>query len=145
MSRDMTRKTDIVSVTNDQGYDQVNRCFICHKWPGISLGKTIPYLSQITRIWLDYLMIYLSQMSRYMHMISDYLSVTHVQGCDYAIGYFICHRWQWIWLGYPILYLSQMNRDMARLTNMLPVTNDQRYDKVNQCFICHKWPGIWQV
>jgi hypothetical protein len=31
MGRDMARLTDTLSVTNDQGYDQANRYFICHK------------------------------------------------------------------------------------------------------------------
>ena len=30
MSRDMTSLSDMLSVTNDQGYDKANRCFICH-------------------------------------------------------------------------------------------------------------------
>jgi len=63
----MTRLTNMFPVANDQGYDKVNRCCICHKWPGI---------------WLVYSKLYLWHMTRDMTMVTDALAVTNDQGYD---------------------------------------------------------------
>jgi len=63
----MARLTNILPVTNVQGYDKFNRCFICHKWPWI---------------WLVYSKLYLSRMIMDMTMQTDTLSGTNDQGHD---------------------------------------------------------------
>jgi hypothetical protein len=65
MTRDMTRLTNTLSVTNDQRYDYANEYFISHNWAGI---------------WLIYPILYLSQMGRDMTRLTDTLSVTNDQG-----------------------------------------------------------------
>jgi hypothetical protein len=82
MTKDMTRLTDALYVTNGQIYDKVNQYFIRHTWPGIWLG--IPILYQ-------------SQMSRDMTILSDTFLCHNGQGCDYVKQYFIFHKWPGIW------------------------------------------------
>jgi len=43
-------------------------------------------------------MLYLSQMNKNMTRLTDTLSVTNDHGYDYAIRYFICHKWSGIWI-----------------------------------------------
>jgi hypothetical protein len=62
MSRDMSRLSDTLSVTYNQGY---------------KLGKPILYMSQMTR-----------DMAR----LTNTLYVTNVQGCDLANRYITCHK-----------------------------------------------------
>jgi hypothetical protein len=62
MTRDMTRLTNMLSVNNFEGCDLTNRYFICRKWLGI---------------WLDYPILYLSEMTRDKTKLTDALSATN--------------------------------------------------------------------